>query len=522
MAVAAETISKVEPSINSQEYGRSVRTLWELGHVAVDATVTPEYAEATVELARADFVTAVTEMLKTDTEFRGLLDIDNSRPHQVIQGKVRAKNGRPMVDIVKDGAEESKKLASTQPVFKAQAIRDEQDVINAERVDALKPGTSLIALSMDPKRALVEHKETYTKLGYIKGLAYLQCYSRIDEDTLVAGSYSIDLSDEKVWRELFAEIGIMVPADESPDRWLQHALEIQATAEETKAFVLSLRERYYKKVGSAHKRSSVTEYVQAHKPFLDQFFDSYYPALGEAVYSGDNNETLKNLAHAMLNQQIGRLDPGVRRQLIKVANSEKFNDNESYKLFDSILRYAAVEQLRKGLAKAKSERPASSKIQPLLADVVVPQTYPIHPAQMHQLVAGNVRLGVEAGRSYGGCPGQIQFSRADRLGSLSDLELQRHSQEAFGGKDEETDQEEASNEECEYEGTFCYCCPYNDDGLPLIKPMVVTIKRFSDGVAKCLRGGCDAALDSNGKLVNPSKIYERAMQLVEQNKTIVH
>ncbi len=513
MAAAAEARQK-------EEYAHSLSTLRRLGEFLVDSVVESQEERPIRELAFADFSSAATEMLKTDKEFRPSLDINNKSEYPVVDNEVRVTDGRSMVAIIATGHKKSLEAARSQPELNVQVIRDAGDLENARYVNKLRVGMTRIVVSMKPKEELKTYKKTYADLGYKEGLAYIQWYSRADENTLVAGSYSVDMSNEATWRELFASFGVTIPEDESPNTWIRHAIELQATPAEAEQLVCSIRERYYKQRGCNGKRYSVSEYVANHSAVIQRIFDSYYPALAEAVHSGRNSERLQALATAMLQADIKDLKPEIRRQLSRIGNSHYFDD-ESGRVMDSIIRYAAVEELRKGLPS-------------LVSKILVPKAYiapkqsfgysshviyGIPPQELHQLLANNVHSGVQARRSYAGCAGQIQFS-SEQKNTLNASEGDINRQEAFGGNLSSDTRSESTGGVCEYVHDNCYCCPYDDDGRVLGRKVKVRARRDSRGVARCLRTGCGAALDEKGNVLDIGEIAKKAQKLAAQAGTV--
>lgn len=426
MAVAAESITTEQTY--QETYGHSLSSVRRFGGFVTGAVLDSQERASAEELALVDFKTAVTEMLKTDKEYRQRLDIDNQQAHNVIDDKVCAADGRPMVEILEHSLWAIEKANTANPELEAQVTRDKADLRNGERADRLQPGQTLVVLSFEPKKELKKYKKTYTALGYKEGLSYLQSYTRVDERTLVASSYSVDLSDEATWRTIFAEHGRNIPEETSLNEWVDHGLELEATTEEAEEFVRGMRRDYYSRIGANEERLSVSEYVSENSELIDNFFKVYYTALAEAVSSGNNNEVLQDFARTILSTGVEGLKPEIRQELIIVANSRKFND-ELAKTMDSIIRYAVVEELRKNLASFvapdKKYKP-EAKVGAAKLVAYIDQS----PGFIHQLLASSLASGVSAGRSYGGCPGQIELA-INGLGNNTD-----HSpQEAYGGKD---------------------------------------------------------------------------------------
>lgn len=423
MGPSARQIEKLDQSDEVEKYAQSLAKLRLIGGLLVDHELDHTHETLPLAEAHADFTSAVREMIRTDDEFGGQLDIDDKRSHLVIDGMARDIEGRPIVELVEHGAHQSAILAESMPVFAAQAKRDEADILNAQAADQLLPGQCRIVLSMEPKRELESHKETYLNLGYREGLTYLQWYARVGESELVAGSFSVDMSDEQLWREIFAEEGIDIPADESPNTWILHAIEMELSAEDAESYVRNLRQRFYIKTGLATERLSVSDFVAAHQNTVDHIFNTYYPALAEAVVSGDNNPIIRDLAISMLGVDLSNMKPTVRQHLMRMASSNKFDDDLA-RTMESVIRYAVVEELRKSLPRFVTTKG--------LVDNHGQQNRAVFNGhiqhQLNELLANNVSVGVLARRSYGGCAGQVELSmRTEREGNNNSP------QEAYGG-----------------------------------------------------------------------------------------
>ncbi len=485
-----------------EEHGKSLSTLRLLGVVAARGALeaSPEY-----QLGYDDFHTSVEEMLKTDPEFRQSLDIASKRTFNSYGGHVVAADGTPMVTVIERGMQNSFRAAQADPQMWAQYIRDKGDRDNAIKVDQLSPGQSLVGLSMDPKNELRQNPKFWQDRGYREGIAYVQWYSKQLDGSVVAGSLSVDLSDETTWRTLLQQRGVDVPAGVTPNEWLAQSLALRSSPEQTEQFVKQLRSDYYQLRGANRHRFSVTEYAQAHEALLRQQFDMYYPALGQAIVGGQSNSAVQGFAASVL-ARAHNLDPAKRRQLMTIVNTTKFSEADG-RLLDGALRYAVVEDLRRGLdsfVKGGSARPAEQwAINPGLPPEV--QYY-----MMNERLASGVQSGASAGRSYGGCAGQFNAAaEASRQASDSDKPDQ---QGAYGGRDGQGASAESSGGACEYMHYGCYCCPYNDDGTPLIKPKKVKARRDEKGVAKCQRIGCNAML-APGLEPQKGDIYKRAQEL---------
>ena len=432
-AERSEVIRK--PDIHVEEYAHSLSTLRSLGALAIEANIDHEFLQLVESLAYDDFATAVTEMLKTDAEFRHDLDINNTNVHKIENGEACASDGRTMVGILENGAASSRRAAKDNPELFGQVERDECDIDIAKRADTLQIGKTLWGISMEPKDELKNYKKTYGNLGYKEGLIYLQTYSKVDENTIISGSFSVDSSNESIWRRILAKRGMVIPENESNNKWLLHAVESDMTSSEAQLLATELRSEFYNEIGVDKSNSSVSEYAELNKTKIKGFFDALYPSLAKATYTGQNNEILQNFAKTLLSKQIVNLKPEIQQKLTDIAKSEKFDD-DSAKIMDSIVRYAVVEELRKGIKDFIVRAPESKAISTVSNAPDLQEGYMAQVMNVNTLLANNIRSGVNAGRSYGGCPGNIELTLRqneanESYDNMSDL------QQAYGGNGKE-------------------------------------------------------------------------------------
>jgi hypothetical protein len=514
MAEAATKQFIEEAPEQAEVYAHSLRTLRHLGELACQDTKSAEY-QAMAAFTMDDFTTAVTEMLKTDPEFRDHLDVDRPYTYKIVDGEAQTINGRSVVAMLAEGLASSEQAAQKDSRLGEQAKRDAADLQNANRVNQLPVGTARLVVSMDPKEGLATDPDVWKGLGYRKGIAYLQWYCRDDQDTIVAGAYSIDKSNLGMWRELFSEFGINIPEGIPTSEWINYGLEVAADAKQTELLAVRIRERYYDMQQSTQPRRSLRQFMTVHQPTMQKFHEMYYTALADAIYQGQNNATLQGLAHSLLQAAPANLKPELRQQLIRVANSKSFNDAAG-RAIDSVIRYAAAEELRKKLKLNPRGLEGQSQAIIFLEPTLVQQHAGYYGGQdialMHQIMAANVRSGVQANRSYGGCAGQNQLSVTKNGDEIDAADAKALPQEAFGGQEGSTAVGETDNEPCVYSHNGCYCCAYNDDGSKRDTKLVVKAYRDRSGTAKCLRYGCNAYLDSNGN-GDKGDIARRAEQL---------
>ena len=420
------SVSLAEQPQRKEKYAASLTAIRALG----EASLSGAGLEAANELAYDDFVTKVGEMLKTDEEYGHAMDIARVKQFNISGGKVRAADGTPMVELVRNGLEASRQSDDAR-LRDVQSKRDAADVFIAEKVDELAIGQSMIVVSMEPKHELRGRDAQFWRgRGYREGIAYIQWYSRVDENQMWASAYSADHSDRTAWGELLRSRGVQIETDD-PNQFITNIWQFEADADQARLTAEQLRREYYESVGQNTDRLSVDAYLEANDRLMQSLFETYYPAVARSLVRGTSEKVLRDFAHdALARMHAGKLEPEVMHQLIRVANMQSF-DEEMARAFDQLIPYAAVEQLRKGLGRAPKLHAYRSQSQVVYRPVeFVPGEVAQHQQQIHQLVLGGVQRGVEAGRSYGGCSGSnLAISQADE-------QNEGLQQDIFGGSKE--------------------------------------------------------------------------------------
>lgn len=470
-ALAAEALQPVMAEVDNQkhEYTYSKRALAKWGGSrAVEKAVNLEVTEAYENLAYDDYESSLREMLRTDRDHHDKLDIDDiGRKHKVIGGKVRSRDGTPMVDVTQNGVEAAAELAEKYPDFKPLVVRDKGDKIVAEGVDQLRPGETLEAVSWYPKQQLQDPalKKLFTDKGYRDGIIFIQTYSRTSEDEVVSSYYSVDVKDEAKMLALLKQRGFDIPTGTDYNEFIRHYAVNNLTPEKTYTQIRKLRNDYYQSAGMTHQRYSITEYIDRNESVIKGFFNQYYPALADAAYSGINNETMQRFASTIMAMDIEKLKPEIKRTLIKVAHSQKF-DNEAVKVMDSLIRYAVVEELRKNLKSyvSPSLRQGHVIYNPTLSwgnqlnSSATAHGY--HANYGDQLLAQNLSAGVRASRSYGGCPGIniIEDDNNSLTGDVNGFSFSTQ-QTSFGGRGKSGSYwNNTSDGDCEFVSKKCPEC----------------------------------------------------------------
>ncbi len=431
-----------------EEYARSMTALRELGRLIVENSVElgAEQQEGAETISYENFLSGLREMLKTDEEHGKNLELEDPREHDVIDGKVVDPSGDPMVEIIRGGLTQSIKRVNQERAddpnreapFAAQMELDYGNVLVAEQVDQLEEGQVLFAVGMVPEKALKEHNEVYSDLGYREGLSMIQVYARI-EGKVIAYSISVDHNDKDAWRDVYARVGVDVPEDTPDTHWIRQTIVKNMTPEEGLEFANWMKQEFYETVGKedptkleAQNKKVVGEFMEQHVEVVEAYFENFYPALATAIYTGKNNDKMRNLAKSFLDVDLQNMKPETRQQIMQIANSDSF-DAELGKVMDGLIRYSVVEDLRQYLdgflANPSKEYFAQTGLVQELGQHDF-NNYDHHnhnfkkgsldfdPSMMNARLAQGLQSGVKARRSYGGCS-QVKLTDELESGSSS-------------------------------------------------------------------------------------------------------
>lgn len=413
-----------------EQYGKSLSAIRRLGGLACGA----ELAEGTLfdQMAYSDFATHCGEMIKTDSETRQYIDVDNIQTFSYIDGHTMSPTGEPMIDMLRRAHNTAHDEAAahgnqSDPDRFTQVERDHNDCLFQEQADALQPGQAIFAITMDPKNALRRNPKKWGSegLGYTSGIAYMQGACRVDEATMVRVTLSIDASDETIMREALREYGVTVPDSVSQHAWLLHGVPLEANADQLEATMRGFRRHYYEAAGVNTMRISWSEFMEANEPIFKANFRSYYPAIAQALDDTGCREVLAEFSRSVLMSAGDHLDESVRQQLQAVVHGDHFTD-EMGRALDAAVRYATVEKLREGLQFKSKTATASSAVRAQKAEYLRIDGIEAYLAMGHlalsTTMAQSVSNGVRAGRSYGGCSG-TSLSSAGTVGeNLTDAD----------------------------------------------------------------------------------------------------
>lgn len=420
-----------------EHYCQSLTALRLMGRLALEGS-NVTMAQGAEQVARDDFYTALAEHLKTDTQFRDAVDIEPTNEFQLQDGSVTTADGRSMRELIEKGAAYSGEAAKEDIRMATQHERDKADLYNLDVVEGLRRGELYAAVSMHPSEAMArDGKKYWEDKGYRAGMDFIQLYYKDPHGTLLTATYSVDRSDKRAWRTVFAHHGIEVPAGTTSDEWIRHGIRQTVLPSVARDFAGNLRNEYYRTIGKNHQRFSVTSMLEDRRETIDLYFDTYMRPLAESIYTGQNTDVLKQFAVMVLQREevTKKLDAAIRKELIAVANGSKFTAAAG-RAMESLIRYAVVEDLRRDLADIVGGRQRHTKSEALML-----AARPI-VERMQQLglqLVRHIATGFSAGRSYGGCRQSISPSGEDGSDAMDNSDKP---QDVFGGKGKEAEEDD--------------------------------------------------------------------------------
>lgn len=428
-------------SIESEHYSHSLRSIRALGRVSLEVIpLTSDIPE--VQEAWTDFVSALEENIATDPELSERLTFNPMRSHEVIDGHTVDRTGRPIVDLVSDGLYASRQQAISDKKMLIQVERDEGDVLVAEAVDNLQVGELLATISMDPKEALSADKDFWEDKAYREGMAVLQVYYK-NKNGLIAGAYAVKDSDTNSLRELFAEKGLSIPESENCNRWTRHHLKKKLSESEARSFGDNFVLEYRNKRGLTEYQLSTTEFLKQNQEEVQSYFDAHIIPVATSTITGRNNEATKSLAHELHLHNFSRISELERSRLLRVSNSNKFNDDDA-RFMESKIRYALIEHLRPKLKKLLTNEVVNPIVQDKThyTETNIRTITQVEPAQlllMNMHLSKGLGRGVQENRGYGGCISTKTESNEQK----NDL----GSQDIFGGKSESGNEDSSGDKD---------------------------------------------------------------------------
>ena len=496
-------------SAESEIYGRSLSSLRKLGAFMIDKSTTEIIHSPEAEQVRVEFYTSVEEGFGTDMELGGGLEVRDFDVRPAISGKVMAKDLKTAVSaMTQDGLRCAIKTAKNDQHFLPQLTRSEWDHENALLVDKMVRGeteyNTRIVISPFPEEAAAKSGDEYWRnIGYVPHLkrGFVQLY-HVTENGVVCGSLSFDRGDKQQLRNIFNKYGIKIPENEVTDNWLKYAITDTLSEENARALAVAIADQAG--VVKIQNVTNTIDVTRKHRLLMDCVFNESYVHICESITRGYQTQSVIELVGQLANKS-GNFNSRYATALHKMqTKQDEFTDDDSIVLHE-LLVYSTIEMMRALYLKEAESSLVSTNSTYDNSYLNVSYLQSMSVASFQEALSNFGAEGAKNGRTYSACGLSISAGKDNN---------DKNPQKTFGGADSNniSDSDPMDNTECEYSGTFCYCCPYDSDGTPLSSPVEVTARRNKDGVASCLRSGCGATLDKNGK-GNKGRIYEKAMRL---------
>lgn len=501
-----DQIAASRKRVEGETYSHSTLLIKRIGELAMRGELETKEGQAALRYLRESWESSLVEMLQTDPDFRDpnkvILEITRRRTTYIVNGRWLASDGvTDMQTVALDGEQSALIEAETDERMVPPAIRAGADRRVADKVPGLKPeGESLLSWTVYPDEAMQQYgQEFYESLGFRKGLSFAQGYCRVG-DTVETFFYSVDFIDPELIRELWAEEGHQIPASEFTNTWLDYQKTFMGTPDELDAFIENLRTRLYKKANITAQRYSMDQFIADNKDVCDQMF-AVYLDLTAARETGQKTKFLQAFVNGLL-EDTRHLHPNLHIQLREIQAKDKLHKEDVARL-EELNRYATVEHLRDALAFLGSSKPA--RVETIMAPDGIGMSQQEYLARS---LAGKVHNGLRHFRTYGGCTRSSDLFRTDP--NDDDAGSDKATNDEDKRDDDVLQEQQAEQQACDYKITTCYCCPYDHLGRPLDAPMEVTVRRGRNGIARCLRGGCGAALSGTGKVLSKGWIHAAA------------
>jgi hypothetical protein len=439
----------IDSAEHEQMFGAATTIIRELGasvvHICAEINQVPEVIEefdnpavlaevlsneelrATIEARYADRITGLGEKITTVDDFMNVLVLGKPVSRKIIDGYVVDARGIPIVHTVARGKEVARKTAEVDADFVPQLECEELNLAFAQTVDSLEVGERAVGLSMDPKERLMAFEDPnnnrLTELGYRLGMAAFHIAYRVSEDEMLLWAVYIKETDkESLSMAMKALFDHDIPADTHSDEWLGFVHRSFVDRDSALRTGSDLIELHKKQIGSEEGSYSVDEFLQEEQQITWDWFVRYDVPLAVANATGRNNAVMKNLAMTLL-QNVKGFSAEVRQKLIRVANSDRFDD-ESTRIMDKVVEYALQEELLTRLPDFMKRKDAARIFEQKIVqpqDVVftfvrsrdleinqlayVQQINHMNRHEQDMLAAQRMQIGITAKRSSGGCAG---------------------------------------------------------------------------------------------------------------------
>lgn len=442
--------------VSNEIYGSSLRFKRRLGQLALAGELDTKEGREAWTADYDDWVSELGEKMKTAESLKGIIEVNRTKVHLIRDGHVLASDNKSHMDRLVEAGETSSRLASFQAesdlkrrVMATQAERDASDVFNVHRVDEIATGrlpiNSRTVVSMFPQEAMErDGVEAWEDMNYTEGLAYIQSYY-FDGEYMHQLTFSVNCTDKDQLREVLNGLGFGIPEDAHTNDWVRYGREVSCEPGEVIELLKNIRKESSAAIGKEVILYAVEDVLHYEEGILTDAFQELNIPLARSIASGVKDPKIEEFARQILAGG-GILDGDLRKDLIRICNRESF-DNRDGRVIDELVKYSVVEALRESaidIAKKSGLWKEGSKVTNSgLAPRPVVEEIPIGAnggaASFAQRMGMRVIEGAEAGRSYGGCPG----NRMRVTGKVSRAERQAMDpQDAFGGHDIEMEEDD--------------------------------------------------------------------------------
>lgn len=417
-------------SIQNEIHGMSLRATRKLGHLANRLTSEDLNEHQLSHQAKGEFESRVFEGLSTDKEYGEKLRVTEFGHLPVMGGKVMVPDEQGWVSIaetLQNGCDSAETEAWEDPRKWTHFNRALNDAHNGFEVDEMVSGNrdynTRLVPSCEPVEAIQKDGAKYWKdQGLVDGL----CYFRLDHysgDQLMTGALSFYARDKAIIRDVFERYGVEIPEDTPADDYIKYAITTNfETEEEAETFARDIREACDQSTGT--QKADTVDGLRLNQSVIDSVFDEMCVPVAQSLDTRKKNERTHEIAKSFLDNS-GHHGPEFRRGLIKICNSESFDDDDM-RLMQQLIDYSAIETLRSAIKPndAQADQLEWSRI-----------TMPVHDHRGLERFFMEMSMMADTGammdRSYSSCGGGIDI--AGKKGMPGDLPENSQS-EAYGSK----------------------------------------------------------------------------------------
>lgn len=407
MLASPETVEYIHRnSIQNEIHGHSLRMTRKLGHLANTLASQVLSEHQVLEQAKGEFESRVFEGLSTDAEFGNKLRVTEFGQMPIMGGKVMVPDEQGWVsqaEIFENGMKKAEEEAQEDPRKWTHFNRALNDAYTAHENEEMIAGNrdfnTRLVPSCDPADAIQKDGVKHWRgQGYVKGLCYFQLY-HYSGGELRVGFLSFYAEDKSVIRDVFGKYGVEIPENTPADDYIKYALTTNFDTElEAEAFARDIREACDQSTGGS--KSDTVDGLELNQDVMDAIFNEMHVPVAQSLDEKKKNATTHKIAKSLLDNS-SHFDPEDRRGLIKICNSEVFDDDDA-RLMQNLIDYSAIEKLRSALRPADDQ---SDRLE--WAKVTLPAHDHIGQERIFMEMSVMAATGAKENRDYSSCGGGI-------------------------------------------------------------------------------------------------------------------